>query len=264
MSGQIPSSTSYPPPVVVTCADISKRGESGPPVGIIAPAAHLTTPYSDTQDLWRSGHRLGTATEFVDIVGKDGDSFKIIKEVAGYVQAMINGARADSITLLITSGFRTWDEQQDLLEQKQRGIIDVAVAQPGTSNHQSGIAVDFGVYASAGRPYEWMVKNAWKYGFIRTVSSERWHWEYWGNWEGQQKPSWANGWHVQKTMFGTVGRVHTCSDPITRVFWWDKYYPTFSIHTDSSVSGRSNSWIGIGNEHLPDKFDREDSGWDRV
>ena len=28
------------------------------------------------------------------------------------------------------------------------------------------------------KQYRWLSLNAWKYGFIRTVRSERWHWEY--------------------------------------------------------------------------------------
>jgi Gpi18-like mannosyltransferase len=27
--------------------------------------------------------------------------------------------------------------------------------------------------------YQWLVKNSWKFGFLRTVKSEEWHFEYW-------------------------------------------------------------------------------------
>ena len=48
---------------------------------------------------------------------------------------------------------------------------------PGWSAHHTGRATDFDV---TGNPamYKWLVKNAIRYGFIRTVKSERWHWEY--------------------------------------------------------------------------------------
>ena len=62
------------------------------------------------------------------------------------------------------------------------------VAPPGSSNHGSGIALDLntGGYpkypgsalAAGGKNYEWLAKNAHRYGFIRGVSSEAWHWEY--------------------------------------------------------------------------------------
>ena len=65
----------------------------------------------------------------------------------------------------------------------------IQTAAPGRSAHGKGTAVDIPLgFASSkyktSRPdlltkqYRWLCLNAWKYGFIRTVSSERWHWEY--------------------------------------------------------------------------------------
>ena len=62
-----------------------------------------------------------------------------------------------------------------------------ATAPPGSSNHGSGIALDFntgtrdrstGFSQLDATVYVWLAKNAHRYGFIRTVSSEEWHWEY--------------------------------------------------------------------------------------
>ena len=67
---------------------------------------------------------------------------------------------------------------------------DAATAPPGHSNHGSGIAADFntgsrrsfGAKMQPGTVYErnyiWLAKNAHKYGYVRAVSSEEWHWEY--------------------------------------------------------------------------------------
>jgi hypothetical protein len=33
-------------------------------------------------------------------------------------------------------------------------------------------------YKNTTKTYRWMVANMHKFGFIRTVSKERWHWEY--------------------------------------------------------------------------------------
>ena len=65
-----------------------------------------------------------------------------------------------------------------------------ATAPPGISNHGSGIAIDLNT-GSRKSPkkigklqpenYKWLVKNSWKFGFIRAVSSEEWHYEYWPN-----------------------------------------------------------------------------------
>ena len=61
------------------------------------------------------------------------------------------------------------------------------------SGHMMGNGIDVPVGSWGGRPsskiksarpdlltneYRWLCLNAWKYGFIRTVPSERWHWEY--------------------------------------------------------------------------------------
>jgi hypothetical protein len=48
-------------------------------------------------------------------------------------------------------------------------------APPGSSNHGNGLALDFGITKSN---YPWLAKNAHRYGFIRAVGSEDWHWEY--------------------------------------------------------------------------------------
>lgn len=260
--GQEPKATMSPPPSIVTCGDVSQIGDTGAVAGIMPPAA-VDGVYDSRQELFRRGASLGYATEFVTINGK-----MVIKEVAGYVQAMISAASDEGVIMQVTSGFRTMADQQRLYDKYLAGTGNLA-AKAGSSNHQNGIAVDFNVSASSGRVFEWMTKNAWKYGFIRTVSRERWHWEYWGDWNGVEKPSWANGWHSPKTMFSSVRRVHACgqpgggTSPMRQSNWWTSKGASQS-HTDSQTGGRTDSWIGFGNEHLPDKFDRQYPGWDTV
>lgn len=258
--GQEPRAIMSPPSSIVTCGDVSQIGDTGAMAGIMPPAAVDVLPDS-RQELFRRGTSLGYATEFVNINGK-----MIVKEVAGYVQAMISAASNEGTDMQVTSGFRTMEDQQRLYDKYLAGTGNLAAA-PGRSNHQNGIAVDFNVSANSGRVFEWMTKNAWKYGFIRTVSRERWHWEYWGDWNGVEKPSWANGWHSPKTMFSSVKRVHVCgqpgggTSPMRQSNWWTSKGASQS-HTDSQTGGRTDSWIGFGNEHLPDKFDKEYPGWD--
>ncbi len=76
---------------------------------------------------------------------------------------------------------------------------EAATAPPGRSNHGSGIAADFntgsrrsfGKKMQPGTTYEaryiWLAKNAHKYGYIRAVSSEEWHFEFRPN-EASQGP----------------------------------------------------------------------------
>ena len=61
-----------------------------------------------------------------------------------------------------------------------------ATAPPGSSNHGDGEALDLntGSRVSFNKKlndniYIWLCKNSWKYGFIRAVSTEEWHFEYW-------------------------------------------------------------------------------------
>jgi LAS superfamily LD-carboxypeptidase LdcB len=80
-------------------------------------------------------------------------------------------------TLKVNSGFRTNNEQTYLYGcyQSKKCNSGNLAAKPGYSNHQNGIAVDI---STGGGNYEWLVANAFKFGFIRTVQSEKWHWEY--------------------------------------------------------------------------------------
>lgn len=49
-------------------------------------------------------------------------------------------------------------------------------AKPGTSNHGVGLALDLN--SGGAGVYNWLKNNGHAYGFIRTVSSETWHWEH--------------------------------------------------------------------------------------
>lgn len=60
-------------------------------------------------------------------------------------------------------------------------------APPGYSNHGRGTALDLDTgsrvsfsrkLSKEGKNYIWLVKNSWKYGFVRAVGTEEWHYEY--------------------------------------------------------------------------------------
>ncbi len=72
----------------------------------------------------------------------------------------------------VTSSFRTRAQQEYLYQLFLSGKGNLA-AKPGTSKHEFGLAID------ARGTVDWeaaMTAN----GFRRTVSSEPWHWEYFG------------------------------------------------------------------------------------
>lgn len=122
------------------------------------------------------------------------DSGRVNESLVPHVMEIKNAARMlANINLQVVSGFRTYMEQLALrkkhvidkskvddlqyLKTANNGMFSPRTAKPGTSNHENGLAVDF---AMLGKPktYAWMKENAHKYGWVRTVPSEIWHWEY--------------------------------------------------------------------------------------
>lgn len=93
------------------------------------------------------------------------------------VEQMIAAARQAGIELQINSGFRTNKKQKSLYDKFKR-TGSPPTARPGRSNHQSGTAVDFQTGGGTSKAYFWLVRNAIKYGFVRTVKKETWHWVY--------------------------------------------------------------------------------------
>ena len=55
-------------------------------------------------------------------------------------------------------------------------LFKPVTGKPGFGVHNRGMADDWN---TTGKPdsYKWLVNNAIKYGMVRTVQSERWHWE---------------------------------------------------------------------------------------
>jgi hypothetical protein len=91
---------------------------------------------------------------------------------------MQQAADTAGVTLSINSGFRTQAEQQYLYKCYQTGSCNSGnlAARPGYSNHQNGRALDL-----ATSNWTWVANNAARFGFKRTVPSERWHYEFFGN-----------------------------------------------------------------------------------
>lgn len=93
--------------------------------------------------------------------------------------AYLRMTKAYGSTIKINSGFRTMAEQEYfyqcyLTKACNNGNL---AAKPGFSNHQNGKALDLNVNGVPG-VYDWLARHAHDHGFVRTVPSERWHWEY--------------------------------------------------------------------------------------
>ena len=94
---------------------------------------------------------------------------------------MFDAARKDGIYPVVWEGYRTYEEQQKILDDKIKAYINEGysqsraertakewVALPGTSEHQLGIAVDINAdksKSSNDEVYTWLAANAHNYGF---------------------------------------------------------------------------------------------------
>ena len=123
-----------------------------------------------------------------------------------YLQEMFDAARTEDVYPVVREGYRTAEEQQEILDDKIQSYINQGysqvkaertakewVALPGTSEHQLGIAVDINADKSKNsndEVYTWLAANAHNYGFILRypqgkqgitgTSYEPWHYRYVG------------------------------------------------------------------------------------
>lgn len=125
-------------------------------------------------------------------------------ETLAAYNAMVADAEAEGLYLEFVSGFRTYDYQAELynnyVARDGQEAADTYSAQPGHSEHQTGLTIDIGSYNSAvllqtafeyTPEFEWMQTNAHKYGFILRYLKgkehitgymyEPWHWRYVGD-----------------------------------------------------------------------------------
>lgn len=96
-----------------------------------------------------------------------------------YLQ-MQAAAAADGVHWFVTDSYRTYAEQVDLAKRKGLYSEGGLAAQPGTSNHGLGLAVDLGDTATkplTATELTWLQRNAARFGFS-TIPREAWHWEY--------------------------------------------------------------------------------------
>lgn len=131
---------------------------------------------------------------------------KVDSSIYPELQEMFNDARAQGYGLFVREGYRTQEEQQQLLDEKieayenegkskseAKKLAEQWVAIPGTSEHQLGIAVDINAdttKSSSDDVYSWLAENAHKYGFIKRYPSDKtditgvinepWHYRYVG------------------------------------------------------------------------------------
>lgn len=157
----------------------------------------MVTPDKDQNGdyvLYDKGKNIGHATMQIF------QGCLVVSSIVPILTKMVAAAAKDGVPLRLASGYRVFSKQvglrrQNVIDKSKAGDDDYiynadsskffpVTAKPGWSNHQDGGAYDFKTKDDLSTPenealaYAWLVKNALNFGFIRTVPSERWHWEY--------------------------------------------------------------------------------------
>lgn len=146
-----------------------------------------------------------------EMTAVDNTSFQFDVRAAEDLNAMLRDARAEGLSPMICSSYRTWERQTTLFEkqvekQQATGLsyedayekAKTVVAYPGTSEHQTGLTAD--IVATSHQllddsqadtaEQQWLMANCWKYGFILRyplgkseetgIIYEPWHYRYVG------------------------------------------------------------------------------------
>jgi len=115
---------------------------------------------------------------------------KYDKVLSDGLSEMRAAAKKENIYLMIGSAYRTAAEQEQLFNELGSSVA----AQPGYSEHQTGLAIDFSYSGlsdeETNRMWNWLADNAYKYGFILRYPKDKenitgfpyepWHFRYVG------------------------------------------------------------------------------------
>lgn len=119
---------------------------------------------------------------------------------------MIEAAEKENVELVINNAYRSFEEQSDIFSRRVQALeeegwsyekacqeVKKTVNEPGYSEHELGLAIDFSVnHAEKNQKmWNWLAENAQEYGFIlrypknkekiTKISYEAWHYRYVGS-----------------------------------------------------------------------------------
>lgn len=129
------------------------------------------------------------------------DGQTIRKEVHEAYVDMASQAKEQGIKLIVSSSYRSYAEQEQVYKEfyysKGQTYADAYAARAGSSEHQSGLALD--IFSPDGtttstfentEAYKWLINNSYKYGFILRYPKDKtyltgyeyesWHFRYLG------------------------------------------------------------------------------------
>lgn len=175
------------PPAAATAAPVASRGavavdQGLSPAQIAAPGAKKPNPPRDpakTNVLVNKRHPLVPRKFVPRLSAVPGTGISLQPPAAKAYKRLAAAARRDGVNIKLTSGYRSHARQQELLRQYTRAYGSAyakrIVALPGTSEHQTGLAIDVGNHSRAcalqpcfagTKVGAWMARNAPAHGFI--------------------------------------------------------------------------------------------------
>lgn len=135
-----------------------------------------TESYTDQTFTQRRWFQQDNGRIPLDRLVKVGGSNYLRADAAGAFRAMKRAAKRDGINITFSSaaqsGYRDYETQERLFREKGDSDTGGLAADPGTSNHGWGMAIDIGPAARA-----WVAQYGAKYGF-RGIPNEPWHFDY--------------------------------------------------------------------------------------
>ena len=174
-------------------------------------SGYVFNPQDPRLVLVNSNCLLGSDYTPETIVADEATGEQLSPEAADAFQRMAQAAAKEKITLVLNSGYRDYNHQEQLFtkhkeryllqgydEEKAQATARTVVAPPGGSEHQTGYAADITAsdYTSADtgfadtKAHAWLVRYAPDYGFIERYPEKRqaatgviyepWHWRYVG------------------------------------------------------------------------------------
>ena len=188
----VPTATNTPTPTATPTPTPSPTPVPSVPVAPVTVNTDITTDtFLVNRDYPLSASYAPTDLVIPDIkfsfMDQTADKRKLRKVAAEALEELCNTALAEAeLTIYGVSGYRSYDRQYDIYGGNiiKKGIrhTNLYSAAPGTSEHQTGLAIDVSCasigYALENRFAEtpegiWLTENCWRFGFILRYPKEK-------------------------------------------------------------------------------------------
>ena len=192
---------------------------------MVSEPVSLVTPQHNPDDLLLANRDWPISGDYapdVRVSNVPGQVRKLRDEAATALEAMFAACRAETGAQLVSvSGYRDYDKQLRIYNRKLKNVrgsvekADEYVARAGTSEHQTGLAMDVGqrgvddsLVSSFGtsKGGVWLRENCWRFGFIL---------RYDRGWEEITGYAYEP-WHVRYVGFAHAAAIHENPEPLER------------------------------------------------